>query len=424
MRCSMCGHENPPGASFCLNCGTAVNGNMQTPAPAPGLPTTCAACATPNPPGMKFCRNCGGALQPPPPPPLFGGYPAGPPSSMPSGLPGPPPSIPPSMMPGTPGMAGGRPPEPVGMAATMAASLPDSSAGGAVGTSPGGSVKCPRCSAPTPGHLAYCQQCGLHLQVVASTDPGGAVRPGKVGPIDPQGATLAAPGAGLPLPPLARPDGGHSTWGTLVLVNRDGSDGERFPLSGELAEIGRGGADIAFAQDRFLARSHARLERTGDGARVNCLDTLNGVFRRLELPAALEDGDVLLVGREVLRFERVDANEAAAEPLVRHGVALFGSPPRAPWGRLSELLPSGGVRDVRHLNGPEFVIGREEGDFVVRDDAFMSRRHAAINWDGQRARITDLGSSNGTFMRLSGSVPLRHGDHLRMGDQLFRVELG
>jgi pSer/pThr/pTyr-binding forkhead associated (FHA) protein len=110
-------------------------------------------------------------------------------------------------------------------------------------------------------------------------------------------------------------------------------------------------------------------------------------------------------------------------PLVRHGVSLFGSPPREPYARLVQLVPSGGYRDVRHLIGEETVLGREEGDIVFRDDAFMSRRHAAVTWDGKRAQITDLGSSNGTFVRISGATVLKHGDHVRMGDQLLRVEL-
>jgi pSer/pThr/pTyr-binding forkhead associated (FHA) protein len=288
-------------------------------------------------------------------------------------------------------------------------------------------VGCPRCNASSPASFAYCQQCGLHLQAVAPTDPSGPLRVGALaamstpagahGGVDPQGATLAVAGE------MARAASTPGAWGTAVLVNRDGSDGDRFVLSGEFTEIGRADADIAFEQDRFLARNHARMERTSDGARLVSLDSLNGVFRKLDAPLDLEHGTVLLIGREVLRYDRVDADECAAEPLVRHGVALFGSPPRAPWGRLSELLPSGGVRDIRHLNGDEVVIGREEGDFVYRDDAFMSRRHAAITWDGKIARLTDLGSSNGTFVRLTGIVNLRHNDHLRMGDQLFRLEL-
>jgi pSer/pThr/pTyr-binding forkhead associated (FHA) protein len=206
-------------------------------------------------------------------------------------------------------------------------------------------------------------------------------------------------------------------------VNRDGSDGERFPLGAEFAIFGRAGADVAFDQDRFLARQHARLERTGDGARVVPLDTVNGVFRKLDAPVELTDGTIILLGREVLRYEVVEAEERNGEPLVHHGVALFGSPPREPWGRLVQLLPSGGVRDIRHLFDDEVVLGREEGDIVFSDDAFMSRRHASISWDGKRVTLNDLGSSNGSFIRLTAVTPVKHGDHLRMGDQLFRIEL-
>jgi hypothetical protein len=135
-----------------------------------------------------------------------------------------------------------------------------------------------------------------------------------------------------------------------VLVNRDGSDGQRFPLAGEYLVIGRTGADIEFADDRFLARQHARLERAADGSvKVHPMDTLNGVFRKADAPIDLVDGMTILVGREVLRFERLEPEETKVHPLVRHGVALFGSPPREPWGRLLAIVPSGGYRDVRHL---------------------------------------------------------------------------
>lgn len=215
-----------------------------------------------------------------------------------------------------------------------------------------------------------------------------------------------------------------AAWGNAVLVNRDGSDGQRYPLTGEYVVVGRAGSDIEFADDRFLARHHARLEFTAGSCRVVPLDALNGVFRKSDAPVDLTDGTVILVGREVLRFERVDGEEVKVHPLVRHGVALFGSPPREPWGRLVAIIPSGGYRDVRHLTDKEVVLGREEGDIVFRDDAFMSRRHAALTWDGKRAQLTDLGSSNGTFVRLAGPTALKHGDHVRMGDQLLRIELG
>jgi pSer/pThr/pTyr-binding forkhead associated (FHA) protein len=290
------------------------------------------------------------------------------------------------------------------------------------------------------------------MEALQPTDPGANARPrgpsasppmlgspivaGKLdGPIDPHAGTIAqdeprAAHAGSVSPAARggaaapRPQTGPA-WGTAVLVNRDGSDGQRFALGGEYLVIGRAGSDIAFDDDRFLARQHARLERGGDAVVVvHPLDTLNGVFRKADAPVELVDGMTILVGREVLRYERVDPEETKLHPLVRHGIALFGSPPREPWGRFVQLVPSGGYRDVRHLAGDEVVLGREEGDIVFRDDAFMSRRHAAVTWDGKRAQITDLGSSNGTFVRLTGPTALGHGDHVRMGDQLLRIELG
>ena len=258
--------------------------------------------------------------------------------------------------------------------------------------------------------------------------------------IDPQGATIAQPdarpsqipsGSAVPVAvkikePSARAAGATGpAWGSAVLVNRDGTDGQRFSLVSDDTVIGRAGAEIAFDEDRFLARQHARLERSADGSvKIHPLDTLNGVFQKATSPIELTDGATILVGREVLRFEKVAAEERAVHPLVRHGVSLFGSPPRDPWGRLLQLVPSGGYRDVRHLMGEETVLGREEGDIVFRDDAFMSRRHAAVTWDGRVARVTDLGSSNGTFVRISAATGLKHGDHVRMGDQLLRIELG
>jgi pSer/pThr/pTyr-binding forkhead associated (FHA) protein len=347
------------------------------------------------------------------------------------------PTVPPTMPPTPPPAALGA----LGM-------MPTSLAAPAPRGPQGSTIACPRCGTQTPLGFAFCQQCGLQLPAGAQADPGPGARPrgpsasppvggGSLGggrldaPIDPhagtiaqddgQAAAVAVRGGDAAAP---RPATGPS-WGTAVLVNRDGSDGQRYPLAGEYLVVGRAGADIAFDDDRFLARQHARFERGSDGVvKVHPLDTLNGVFRKADAPVELVDGMTILVGREVLRYERVDPEEIKVHPLVRHGVALFGSPPREPWGRFVQIIPSGGYRDVRHLVGEEIVLGREEGDIVFRDDAFMSRRHAAVTWDGKRSQITDLGSSNGTFVRITGPTALKQGDHVRLGDQLLRIELG
>jgi pSer/pThr/pTyr-binding forkhead associated (FHA) protein len=434
---------------------------------------------------MKFCRNCGSALGATTPgSPMFASSGVGAPMMAPPMAP--PPMAPPQGMP-PPGPFATPAPllPPKGMSpsgASPAAALhgPNASAQTAgLRVSPQGStITCPRCGTSTPTGFAYCQQCGLHLNAIAPTDPGAGVPAGPMRPrpltggpplagaapqpaapkvnaatgIDPHAGTLAADnvradamrvdagrgGSAAQIAPPVRPSSSSSppsvsrdaaarpagaAWGTAILVNRDGTDGQRYPLTSDDTIVGRQGADIAFDDDRFLARQHARIERASDGTiKIHPIDTTNGVFRKTDGSVELGDGTIILVGREVLRFERVAPEERTVHPLVRHGVALFGSPPRDPWGRIVQLIPSGGYRDVRHLIGEEVVFGREDGDIVYRDDAFMSRRHAAITWDGRRALLTDLGSSNGTFVRLTGPTSIKTGDHVRMGDQLLRIE--
>ena len=40
----------------------------------------------------------------------------------------------------------------------------------------------------------------------------------------------------------------------------------------------------------------------------------------------------------------------------------------------------------------------------------------------RRFTLADLGSSNGTFLQVREEVRLRHGDHFRIGQQLFRFD--
>ncbi len=69
----------------------------------------------------------------------------------------------------------------------------------------------------------------------------------------------------------------------------------------------------------------------------------------------------------------------------------------------------------------ESTLGRSrENDLVLADDEQVSRRHAVIAWDGQRCSVTDLASSNGTFVNGNRipphtPYPLHSGDRLRLG---------
>jgi hypothetical protein len=80
------------------------------------------------------------------------------------------------------------------------------------------------------------------------------------------------------------------------------------------------------------------------------------------------------------------------------------------------------------LNSPVTVIGRGAEADVVVDDAGVSRRHAEVHTDGNRVRVIDLGSTNGTFVDgervgANGS-PLADGSRITVGRTRIVVRFG
>ena len=67
------------------------------------------------------------------------------------------------------------------------------------------------------------------------------------------------------------------------------------------------------------------------------------------------------------------------------------------------------------------TLGR--GDVEIQlDDPFASSRHAKITRQGRTLVLTDLGSTNGTYLNdeaLTGAQPLHPGDRIRIGDSQF-----
>ena len=62
----------------------------------------------------------------------------------------------------------------------------------------------------------------------------------------------------------------------------------------------------------------------------------------------------------------------------------------------SPVLDIGGTRHP--LTRSRTVIGRGSEADITLDDSGTSRKHVEILWDGERAQVTDLGSTNGTLL--------------------------
>lgn len=345
---------------------------------------------------------------------------------------------------------------------------------------------CPRCRGASDQTAQFCRFCGASLAEAQAVPIQAAPNPIAAAPAPltppppvpaPAAALAAAPApspglasahahapmpAPVPAPPPAPmhapahapapPIQASPSRGRLVLIMRDGGEGPSYPLS-DATDIGRTEGHVLVAEDRYISPRHARIALRGGAFFIRDLESANGIFIRIPFPhprqaretrqthegenvansgdseQVLADQDLFLVGQQVLRFEVVKHAEEGFGVASENGTLLFGTPAAPRYARLSQRTVEGVVRDVFHLKKAETVIGREQGDIVFTDDPFLSRRHAVVRVHGagsgtapKRFTLTDLGSSNGTFLQVREEVRLRHGDHFRIGQQLFRFD--
>jgi pSer/pThr/pTyr-binding forkhead associated (FHA) protein len=68
--------------------------------------------------------------------------------------------------------------------------------------------------------------------------------------------------------------------------------------------------------------------------------------------------------------------------------------------------------------GSSVLVGRQTGSLFA-DDPFIDAHHAELTFRPDGIVVDDLDSINGVFVRVVGSMHLRSGDHIRIGEQLL-----
>ncbi len=266
---------------------------------------------------------------------------------------------------------------------------------------------CPSCNTSNPTGNRFCGSCGFKLS-------GGLAKQETV-EADPRVVSSAV--RALEASRKASP------WDVrLISINEDGSDGLEIPLDFVKTVVGRTG-DTRFPTDAFLSPKHASLTIEHGELFIEDLYSLNGTFVKLRDEVPLSPGDVFLMGRQVLRFEKF---EQTITPKARSsdGTRYMGSPPPGGQFKLLQIGIGGVIQNVYCIPDSGAVLGREKGDIIFPRDKFMSGRHAQIypREDGTNC-LVDLNSSNGTWIKIWEKTGLRDGDFIFMGQQLFRIEV-
>jgi len=182
---------------------------------------------------------------------------------------------------------------------------------------------------------------------------------------------------------------------TLLVLDASGAPTAEYPLARAETLLGRREGDIRFPRDALMAPQHARFSLEEGALWAEDLSP-TGVFLRLRQPVVLAAGDTFLIGKELVEFQ-------------------FGG---AGAGEAGWLLAG---RKRFPISGQGLLLGRTQGDVTFADDPQVSTRHAGVRREGRRWLLEDLGSTNGTYLKIRGRCRLESGDILLCGSQLLRV---
>lgn len=409
MKCKKCQANLDLTMSECPSCGAPVELGRLTGI----LGVVCRACDAYNEPGATTCVACGKSLRGEPKPPAAS-EPAAAASPLPPAAAPPPPPAPPVPVPtGSPVVRSFQKPATGNATRFVPAVLrPSAEQKGSAAPPPRPAVPgvrpislaqtCPRCGAAA-GVGKFCAHCGQALgahgtQIVMKPAAPGRTATGAFGALAPGRAKL-------------------------VLEGGDSFEAASYRLNADSVEAGRSRGAILFPDDRCLAPLHATFFYRGGALHVRDEGAPGGLYLRLRgLSVPLRPGDHFAVGERLLKYAGQLPSPPTPPP---DGTRRLGAPrPTPPALVIEEWLEGGTGGRVFVRSGPAVTIGRAGCAVNLGDDPHLSQAHAEIvvEQDGS-ARLRDLGSSNGTYVRIPPHAEreLRDGDFVRMGHEVLRV---
>lgn len=203
--------------------------------------------------------------------------------------------------------------------------------------------------------------------------------------------------------PAGGPRDARATEPPRFAVHIAGNPQQTFTLKRQRITIGRAEDNDIILPSPIVSRHHAYLERS------------NGGYRLVPLPDITNP--LLFEGRPLSEPRRM-----RHEDKFRIGGLDPGAMVTMSYLSPAEAVDTTDARTVDFTEKTTLTLGRDSSNDIVVDNPIVSRYHAQIERVGQRYRVRDLRSSNGTFVndeRIEGEVWLQPDDTVRIGPYRF-----
>ncbi|GEM_PF-2143312 len=263
--------------------------------------------------------------------------------------------------------------------------------------------RCPQCNNVIPPGFRFCGFCGYQIdgEQLDSQAKGRTVFMQAVMPVEKPKPIFRA-----------------------QVIKTDGTSGPIYTLSTKETMLGRAKGLILLADDKYVSPLHGRFKLENDELFIVDENSLNGIYKKVTGEVEIHSQDYFRIGKQLLRFDTVrEIEEVNFQRMEGDDSLQIGSTVLNIWGRIVQILEGARVGESRLLVNNPVIFGRETGDIIYPYDGFMSSRHAQIEMRESRFFLKDLGSSNGTFIRIRGTEKLTNGDTLLIGLSLIRIEI-
>lgn len=252
---------------------------------------------------------------------------------------------------------------------------------------------CNRCNAVVPDGHHYCGRCGAYYSEDGADSRNETMFFGA----------MQAPGRAK-----------------LILIRGEGLEGLSYHLNATKHVAGRSQGAILFPEDRYLSTKHSTFLYRENQLYVRDEGSVNGTFLRIREPRVLEHGDEIMVGEQVLRLEVLSLEK---EYPMQEGTLMYISPPKDYKFRLVHMVRGGKPGSAYCSVNNDILIGRDGCDVNFPEDLYCSRQHTRVTWTDGKVIVSDMGSKNGSFIKIKGEQRLHHGDYVNIGSELLRVEI-